>query len=424
MRHILAITLFFAILLTSCVQSDVVLKSSPHIKTFTFKSHKEVPGIENIQFTVDTINCLIYNEDSVSFGYSLSKLLPYITYTGSPKEIKVNNVSWSTQDSIDFSQPVSMYILSQNQKNEATYTITVNQHSVNPDEIIWKEPTVINSNASSFKVATTTQAIYVFVCNPQATNYQYIVYSNYGSGWSQEVSFESEYEISSIATLQNHIFAINQTGTLLLQFDQNQWTTVGTFTEGTMTTLLGNLQNTLWIAGKNTNNEAILLSYDGNQIQQNTQSILPNQFALEGATTLQTPYGLYLIGGEQDGVAQNCIISSDNGYYWTNILNQTGKYGITPCYEPICAYYDHSIFVMNGFNNGQVITDNYVSNNNGYSWSLIDSYQQQPSTFSFQKGACAAVLNDNLYLFNTQASNQKALEVWEGRIRRVDFIRK
>ena len=54
MRHILAITLFFAILLTSCVQSDVVLKSSPHIKTFTFKSHKEVPGIENIQFKADS----------------------------------------------------------------------------------------------------------------------------------------------------------------------------------------------------------------------------------------------------------------------------------------------------------------------------------------------------------------------------------
>jgi hypothetical protein len=109
-------------------------------------------------------------------------------------------------------------------------------------------------------VATTTQAIYVFVCNPQATNYQYIVYSNYGSGWSQEVSFESEYEISSIATLQDQIYAIDPTGTSLLLFNQDQWTTVGTLTEGTMTTLLGSLQKTLWIAGKNASNDAIFIA--------------------------------------------------------------------------------------------------------------------------------------------------------------------
>jgi hypothetical protein len=401
-----------------------VLKSSPHVKTFTFQYHKNVPGIENIPFTIDTINCIIYNEDSVAYGNNLSKLLPIITYTGNPRDVKINNVSWNTEDSIDFSQPVSMHILSQNQKNEATYTITINQHSVNPDEIVWKEPTTLATNTSSFKVTTTSKALYVFVCEKKENTYQYTTYVNQLGNWLQGNSFESEYEITSIATFQDQIYAIDQTGTLLLQFSQDQWTNVGTWTEGTMTKLLGSLDNTLWIAGKNSNSNAILLFYNGKQLQQNTQSILPNQFNLEGATPLQTPYGLYLIGGIQDGAAQNCIISSDNGYYWTNILNQTDNYSITPCYEPICAYYDHSIFVMNGFNNGEIVEDNYISNNNGYSWDQINSYQQQPSTFSFQKGACAAVYNNNLYLFSKQENNQNVLEVWEGRIRRVDFIRK
>lgn len=421
MRNIFVTITCLLVLLTSCVKSNVVLQSSPHIKSFRFKSHDSIPGIENITFNVDSFNCLIYNEDSVAFNHKLTKLLPVITYTGSPKEVKINNSLWNSQDSIDFSNPVSLYILSQNKKNEANYTITINQHKVNPDEIIWKDPIYLHSNASTFKVTSSTKALYVFACNPQATSTQYTVYSNNGTGWSQIATFESNYQIVSIASHLDQIYAIDTNGTTLLRLTNNQWEETINFSEGKMTSILGTLNNTLWIAGTSNTENNQLLSYNGQHIQQNTQSTLPDLFALEGSTTLQTPYGLYLIGGKKNGIAQNCILSTDNGYYWTNVLNQTGQYSIDACYNAIAAYYNHCIYVIGGLNNEQVVTKSYASNNNGFSWNETSSYQQLPSSFSFQNGACAAVLNDNLYVFNRQ-NNQ--IEVWEGRIRKVDFLRK
>lgn len=420
MKYILS-ALCFLTLLTSCLQNDVVLKSSPHIKTFKFNSHTEVPSIERTVFTVDTINCLIYNEDSVTYGCNLTKLMPTLTYTGTPQKIKVNDVEWDGSDSIDFTNAVSMYILSQNKQNEATYTISVNQHTVNPDEIIWKNPITLTGNASSFKVVATDQTIYTFVYEPIADEYTYTVYSLNGNSWTQVASFTSEYSITSLATFQDKIYATEQTGLTLLEWELDKWESVANLSEGKMTTLLGSINQALWIASQNNEGATSLLFYNAEQISTSNKVALPNQFALNGATSLQTPYGLYLIGGEQDGVAQNCIVSTDNGYYWTNILNQSGKYSILPCYNAICAYYNHRLYVIGGLNSHQVVANNYYSDNNGYSWTEMPSYQQLPAAFTYKDGACAAVCNDNIYIFNAQ---NHALQVWEGRIRKVDFIRK
>ena len=414
--------LCFLMLLTGCIESDVVLKSSPHIKTFKFGSHNAAPGIENIVFTVDSINCVVYNEDSIAYNSNITKLFPTITYTGTPKEVKMNGVSWADTDSLDFTNPVSMYILSQNKQNEATYTITVNKHRVNPDEIIWKDPITIANQVNSFQVASTQQGVYVFANTHLNDTYQYNLYCNTGNGWVSVSNFQSAHNITSLGTYQNEIYAIDQVGTVLLKFEQDQWITVSSLTEGKMTTLLGEQDNALWIAASN-NDHSVLMAYNGQVLQENTQATLPALFALEDATPLQTPYGLYLIGGKKDGVAQNCILSSDNGYYWTNILNQSGAYAITPCYNAICAYYHHQIYVIGGLNNDAVVTDNYTSNNNGYSWQLMPSYQQIPQPFEYQKGASAAVFNNNLYVFSYNKTQQQTLEVWEGRIRKVDFIR-
>ena len=109
MKKYLLATLLIVGALTSCLTEDVVLQSSPHVKSFRFEHHTAVPNIETIQFTIDTINCVIFNEDSVGYGYDLSKLKPTIQFTGTPKEIKMNGNYWSGEDSIDFS-PTCFYV--------------------------------------------------------------------------------------------------------------------------------------------------------------------------------------------------------------------------------------------------------------------------------------------------------------------------
>ena len=138
MKYLFPFVLFFTLILSSCENKDIVLQSSPHIKKFSFGTHSQVPGIENVQFTIDSIQCLIYNTDSVAYDMNLTKLFPFIEFTGSPKEIKVNGKDWNQKDSIDFSQPVTLYVQSQNKKGEATYTITLNKHKHNPEEILWE----------------------------------------------------------------------------------------------------------------------------------------------------------------------------------------------------------------------------------------------------------------------------------------------
>lgn len=407
--------------LLSCNKTDVVLQSSPHIKTFAFGSHDSIPGIEKITFTVDTINCLVYNEDSIAYGLKLNKAKPYITYTGTPKKIKVNGTEWNKTDSLDFTHPLLFYIQSQNKKNEATYTITLNQHKVDPDELRWTQLNLLSLpySAQSIRCINTQENLYLFVAEAENT---YIYTSTDANNWTQIGKTITPVLLPSIAVYNNQIYAIAADSTSLLSLNHTTWETTATFTQGKMADILGSINQQLYIRYVAQGNQ--LAVYNGNSIEAQPQATLPTLFGIDGYTKLNINNTIYLMGGSYNNQVQNAVISSDNGHYWTNVLNQTGEFAFTPRQQAAAVYYGNFLFLLGGYNsNMQAEKTHYLSNNGGYSWETLRNNQLLPEHFIFYKGTQAISFNNNLLLVGLQEGNSTQISIWKGRIQKIDFIK-
>ena len=76
-KLLLFIPLLILTTFSSCLDTKGAKdNTNPHIERFYFNEHKNISGIENVTFIVDTIAGLIYNEDSVSLNCDFSKVVP------------------------------------------------------------------------------------------------------------------------------------------------------------------------------------------------------------------------------------------------------------------------------------------------------------------------------------------------------------
>lgn len=412
--------LFLAI---SCKNTQVQHKSSPHILKFYFGYHKNVPGIEQITFTVDTFDCTIYNTDSIIYEANLTRMLPYIVYKGSPSKKQFNGTDWNSVDSIDFSHPVQYRLVSNNKKQEATYTITLNKHTVDPEEIVWNKQNdmVLDGTWLNSKACAYNNLFYVFVqqdSNPENLDLYTGVDAN---SLQKAATMPCNIQLNTIQAHNGKLYAISTDNKNLCVYENNVWEETASFTEGTLQQLIGSLNGTLYIACVVENN-AKLATYNNIAISIDNTAQLPNQFALPGATPLTTPHGLYLLGGLEQNKAQNCVISSHNGFYWTNILNQTGQYAYSPRYQATVAYYQNIIFIFGGLTEqGTSVQEHYYSTNNGYSWNIQKETQNLPDNYQYQAGTDALVLQDNLYIIGPSEPQSSRMSIWKGRIRKADF---
>jgi hypothetical protein len=188
-----------------------------------------------------------------------------------------------------------------------------------------------------------------------------------------------------------------------------------------MADILGEINQKLYIL-YTANGEKLLASYNGTTLQAEPQAVLPALFGMEGYSKLATNNTIYLIGGTYQGKEQNNVISSDNGLYWTDILNQTGHYTFTPRTQAASAYYGKYIFLVGGTNQGKLVTANYLSNNGGYSWTPWEEAQILPQTYQYTALTQAATFNNNLWIIGL-AENETQVTTWKGRIRKIDFIK-
>ncbi len=421
-------TLYFFLLLvslTSCLPEDVVLQSSPHIKNFSFSSHLAVPGIEKIKFTVDSINCVIYNEDSITYGADLSKMLPNIQYTGTPKKMTINGIEWNGTDSIDFTYPVKLYIQSQNKTNEATYTITLNQHQVDPEQIVWENIPAFHLSvaAKNIRCVSTQQDLYLFTENNTETPQGHIHGLTQGDNWVFIGDYTTPINTSSIEVFGNQIYALSTDGNTLYRLDNYEWQAIASFTEGAMTDIIGSIGNKLYIL-YTLQEQTLLASYNGSQLLPEVGAILPASFAPTHYAKLTANNIIFLLGGNANGQVQNSILSSDNGYYWTNIANQAEKFCFSARTGAAATYYCKAIYLFGGYDNaGQDITTHCYSNNNGYSWTALNSQQMPPATYSYVEGTNALTFNNYIWLVGLKEANKQQVDLWKGRIRKVDFIR-
>jgi len=95
-------------------------------------------------FTIDQVNRLVYNADSIPYGVQTADVPVKSTSSTSSTiyyEKEGVRTAFTTGDTLNLTQPLVFTVVSEDKKFSRDYTITLNVHQVNPGESSWHRVT-------------------------------------------------------------------------------------------------------------------------------------------------------------------------------------------------------------------------------------------------------------------------------------------
>lgn len=122
----------------------------------------------NYPFTIDQINRIITNKDSLPVGTYIDKVITNITYDAGVLAYKPkgsdNDTIWTSTDSIDFTEPVEFKVYAYSGVEGKPYKVTINVHKQEPDTISWKkfDNSFSAGSLSEQKAVYANEKIYIF----------------------------------------------------------------------------------------------------------------------------------------------------------------------------------------------------------------------------------------------------------------------
>lgn len=188
-------------IMTSCLDNDVeqiTYTSETSITGFSLgtlnidRIGKDKNGLDshyvdtldcsNYPFTIDQINRIITNKDSLPVGTYIDKVITNITYDAgmlgyTPKGSDHDTI-WTSTDSIDFTEPVEFKVYAYSGVEGKPYKVTINVHKQEPDTISWKkfdtQLQLFNAGSlSEQKAVYANGKVYVFGKNGNGTHIEY-----------------------------------------------------------------------------------------------------------------------------------------------------------------------------------------------------------------------------------------------------------
>lgn len=222
---------------------------SAGVKSFNLSEDDSVAAnLDSVFFTIDQKRGLIYNADSLPYGTNVTRLVPVIsTMTAvSLAELTVQRAGQTdtvidylenSTDSIDFTNPVKLRLISYDGTTERNYTIKVNVRRQQADTLCWsraertalpslfEEPNEQHTTASPSKVYCLTryQQQYSLAVSDLTEN----VDGGLGQWQTRAVSFDFTPNIDSFTATDNALYVLDNEGSLYYSTDGFQWQSCG-----------------------------------------------------------------------------------------------------------------------------------------------------------------------------------------------------
>lgn len=148
---------------SSTYQNVEQTASAAVIRSFSLAADTKVlSGLDSVFFSIDLTTSRIFNADSLPKGTRVTALVPQITTLEGASAIQITfsraakadttiNYTGNSTDSVDFTNPVTVRVVSPDGLNERRYTVTVNVHTVAADSLAW-------STEDSFALPTSLAA--------------------------------------------------------------------------------------------------------------------------------------------------------------------------------------------------------------------------------------------------------------------------
>ena len=236
---------------SSCLNSDddYEYSSDATLKAFVLDT---VHGV-NYTFTIDQLNRLIYNRDSLPVGSDTiidRILIKTMSVTGWITSGSPNDTLFSTADSVDLTPAMNNDAGMQFKVHAADglttreYKLKVNVHLQDPDSLVWTDMQKIGSvfsntvNPGEQKVVILGNELLVYTSNTTV----YKTSAKPGEyGWSQTsvVNLPSDAKLTSAVSYKDALYMVTESKKVFTSSNGTNWTEVTTLGDNVITLISG-----------------------------------------------------------------------------------------------------------------------------------------------------------------------------------------
>jgi hypothetical protein len=383
----------------------VTLDSSALVSSFSLSEDDNVvDNLDSVFFSIDLEKARIYNADSLPYGTAINKLVPVITVSSaSVIELNVSrstgtdttyNYITNSTDSIDFTNPVNLRIVSLDGSTEMNYTIKVNVHTIPADTLAW---TLLEQNNYPTRFSaidnqrTTQSGDYYYCLSEKAGEYCIAKADNPQNQWQYSTpQFGFTPNLDTFNGTDDALYVLDNTGKLYTSTDGVNWTSTGQ----TWNYIYGNYGATL-LGNKLDGSKYYHASYPDNGNNDELEANFPISGASQAINytfSMSTAPQLALTGGRLANGNLSVITWIYDGASWAKIT----KKGLPYAFENMTVFpyyvtsFDYSTWLANkqsvliamyGNNaDGELNDTVYVSPDFGMHWTEADTLMQLPAS--------------------------------------------
>ncbi len=403
------------------------------VKTFNLQEDDDIlVNLDSVFFSIDLIKGEIYNADSMPYGTKIKELVPVITtFEGaSVAELTVKRAGKSdtiydyllnSTDTLDFSNPVNLRLVSPDGTVERNYTIRVNVHQQKPDSLTWARSarTPLPSLFAYPNEQHTVGQDSTIHCLTRFGS-EYCIASGDGLGeWNmRNVSFPVEVDINSFNASDDALYILSTTGELYSSTDGSEWTATGTKYDylygGYESSLLGVVKiDGKWMIQQYPEMTTIPL-LEGMPVS-GTSNPLIHSFKMSGMPQF------LLVGGRKANGSLSKATWGFDGTSWAKISKRDMPEALEGM--AVVAYYTFSRTSTFAFKSyptliafggrkadGTLSKKVYISKDYGFNWDEANSQMQLPSYIPAMYNFQAFVVVNTM---NASSRVSKPIESWE-----------
>ncbi len=440
-------------LFSSCLGSDdytpIGIAPNCQISSFSLKSDS-VASVEKLKFTIDQLNGLIFNVDSLPCGTKLKdKMIATIGYKNSSavQSLQVrpmatnDTIWWSGSDSLDFSKPVYFKVLAFDGMTSKEYKAWINVHQQVPDSMEWGMFATPLPNETIAE-----QKVVAFTRNNEASYYMYMRPAN-ESGYKlfqsstkdvknwNELSLQglpsADVCIAQIMEYQGAMYVPTRSGALYTSVDGQEWKQVENapvvkYLFGKVNA--GEKQKSVMAVAVESEGRLCYAAMDEHAEWAMGEEISAG-FPLTGfgVATYSAMYHEYLLlvaGRDKDNQLLNTAWGTMDGLKWSCLSNEDVD-TFVPREGVMLTPYDDKLYLLGGMDaSGKGYKDMYTSTDYGVTWSLVDTLVVLPKEFE-GRGFSSVQVNEDQFMFifggKTTKGQAEENEIWRGRINRLGF---
>ena len=394
------------------------------VKNFKLNANDSVLSkLDSVFFSIDLKTGVIFNADSLPKGTNVSKLLATITFANTmtkaelsfmkdDEEVTIDYLT-NPNDTIDFTNPVTLDVTAQDGINTFTYQIRVNVHNQEPDTLIWDKLAVsVLPSRYPDPVAQKT------VCQKERI---YTLIEEYNGEYTLSRSvnlMEGEWEktplkldfvpsVESFTATPDNLWMLGDEGNLYDSTDGFTWNSKGE----NWISILGAYQDSI-LGIRDSGNGYVHSQYP--QEEGFEESPLEDGFPVRNSSFLGVvdnswypkPFAIMACGTTEEGNISNAVWAYD-GESWAIINDTTLPSLDKPMMVRYVVYRDTPyIFTQREFDvwllfggvnqEGEMNRKVYMTYDNGVDWKLAPDLMQLPESLPSLGGADAIVVGYDL----------------------------